>query len=180
MIEETGTPASTEETTEEETQVETSEETTETPEQESGESVEEYKARLQKAEELAENYKKRAEKAEKKAKETPQASDLSQQDIIFLAKTDIHEDDIPEVTEWARFKKISVKEAYEQLKPKLAVEAEHRKTEAATQTSSPRGVKPVSGEDILAKAEKTGEIPETEEGMRKLQEARLARFKKKE
>lgn len=143
----------------------------------SEESSEELKAKLAKAEELANNYKTRAEKAEAKAKEPkPKQDGLSTSDVIFLAKTDIHEDNLDEVIEWAKFKKIPVSEAYKQLKPKLDVEAEIRRTQQATQTKgSPRGANKVSGEELLSQAQRTGEVPDDAEGMQALFNARLRR-----
>lgn len=164
---------------EQEQVAQTSEEQVEvTPEETPEESVEELKARLAKAEELATNQRIRAEKAENKAKETkPKAQDgLSTSDVIFLAKTDIHEDNLGELIEWAKFKKIPVSEAYKQLKPKLDVEAEIRRTQQATITKgSPRGTSKVSGDDLLAQAQRTGEIPDDAEGMQALFNARLKR-----
>lgn len=165
---------------EQEQVVPTSEEQTETTEPQvetTEETPEELKERLAKAEELANNYKTRAEKAEAKAKETkPKQDGLSTSDVIFLAKTDIHEDNLDEVIEWAKFKKVPVSEAYKQLKPKLDVEAEIRRTQQATQTKgSPRGTNKVTGEELLAQAQRTGEIPDDAEGMQALFQARLKR-----
>ena len=97
-----------------------------------------------KAKELAENYKIRAEKAEKEAKkgggEPPKESpELSTKDVLFLAKADIHEDDMDEVLEWSKFKKISVSDAFKQLKPTLDVRSEERKSAQVTQTKGARG-----------------------------------------
>lgn len=176
MIDENGTPASPEEVEVEEVATEKVEE-----EQQEGESVEEYKARLTKAEELAENYKKRAEKAEKAAKsaKVPSQDGLAENDIIFLAKTDIHDDDIRDVVKWARNDGVSVKEAFNAYKPILDARKEERNTALATNTKgSARGTSKVSGEDILRKAQSTGEVPDTDEGMMKLAEARFMAGKK--
>lgn len=101
---------------------------------------------------------------------------LSVKDQAFLAKVDIHDDDFDEVLELAALKKISVREAHEFMKPILDQRTEERKTAAATQTGrSARGSAKTSGEDLLKQAEKTGEFPETDAGMRELAEARLAR-----
>lgn len=134
-----------------------------------------------KAQELADNYKVRAEKAEAKLKEgapltAKQEDGLSNKDILFLAKADIHEDDMDEVLDWAKFKKVAVSEAYKQMKDVLDVRTEQRKTAQATQTrGGARGASKVSGEDLLSKAEKTGEVPTTDEGMSELFLARQAR-----
>jgi hypothetical protein len=127
----------------------------------------------------------RAKKAEAELKaaraaqqEIPKGDDLTTADILYLAKADIHEDDMDELRDWAKFKNIGIKEAHNQLKPTFAVKNEQRKTASATNTG--RGVRATTkntGEDLLRRAEEKGEVPETEEGMRKLAEARLARKK---
>lgn len=157
------------------TSEETEEETTEEVETQEEEEEIDWKAEALKAKELAENQKRRAEKAEKLAKtakeekkETTFSGELSQTDLIYLAKSDINEEDIADVTDWAKFKGISIKEAHEQLKPTLSIKQEQRTTAAATETKSGRGVKPKTGEDYLEKARRTGEVPTDEIEMQKL------------
>jgi hypothetical protein len=107
-----------------------------------------------------------------------QTDGLSSKDVLFLAKVDVHADDIDDVLDWAKFKKVSVTEAYKQLKGVLDVKAEERKTAAVTQTKgSPRGTTKITSEDLLQKAELSGEVPDTAEGLRQLVQARLARRK---
>ena len=128
--------------------------------------------------ELANNYKVRAEKAEKESKEKvdTEKDGLTTKDVLFLSKSDIHPDNLDEVMEWAKFKKVSVQDAYGQLKPKLDVEAEQRRSAAATQTQAgQRGTAAVSGEELHALAQRTGEVPDNAEGMRALFKAKLAR-----
>ncbi len=162
-----------EETVDLDTTEETAEETTE-------ESVEDVKARLTKAEELAQNYKVRAEKAEKKAKETKvekvePVQGLSSKDTIALINAKVNEDDIEEVIEYAKFKKISVSEALKSsvIKASLTEREEQRNTANATSTGKSRGAAKVSGEALLAKAQKTGEIPDSDEGISALIAARM-------
>jgi uncharacterized protein Smg (DUF494 family) len=142
---------------------------------------------LTKAQELAKNQKIRAEKAEKEAKDakarlaelegkSADVSGLSNKDVIFIAKSDIHSDDLDEVLEWAKFKKVDVSEAYKQLKGQLDLKNEQRKTAQATQiTTGKRGNTKDSGEELLTRAERTGEVPETTEGMQALFRAKLAK-----
>jgi hypothetical protein len=173
MEEQNGIPTSTEteETTEESTESETQEETEENVD---------WQAEAKKAKELADNYKKRAEKAEKKAKEAPApVGNVSQSDILYLAKADIHEDDIGYVTEYAQKFGISIKEAHAQTSPILAQRKEERTTAQVTSTKSARGIKTRTGEDYLEKAEQTGEIPTDDKGMQALILARQSRFKRK-
>jgi len=161
--------------TQQETAAETAEETPKISEEEIAE--------LKKKAELAENYKKRAEKAEnenkefkKASKKAPSQDELTSRDVLYLAKADIHDDDLQEVLDWARFKGVTVADAHKQLKPSLDMRQQERLTQLATQAGrSMRGSNKTSGEDMLRKAEKTGEIPDTEDGLRALAEARLAR-----
>lgn len=122
---------------------------------------------LTKAQELAKNQKIRAEKAEKelkdlKAKQTTTEetqSNLSDKDLLFLARTDIHEDNLDELKDWARFKKIPMSEAYKQLKPKFDTDAEIRKSAEVTTTGSRRApTGKISDEAFLKKMQ--DEIPE--------------------
>lgn len=153
-------------TMEEETQVDsetlTGETETEVTTEESQDNEE-----LTKAQELAKNQKIRAEKAEKelkdlKAKQAPiqeERSGMSDKDLLFLARTDIHEDNLDELKDWAKFKKISMSEAYTQLKPKFDTDAEIRKSAEVTTTGSRRApTGKISDEAFLKKMQ--SEIPE--------------------
>lgn len=161
------------------------EETTETVEDTpEGESVEELKARLEterKSREETEAKNKqlfeRAKKAEEAAKTKTEASQdaLSNKDVIYLAKADIHPDDIDDVLKQARVQGIPVQAAHKFMMPILNERTEERKTATVTTIRSARGATKASGEDLLAKAEKTGEVPEDEAGMQELFRARLAR-----
>lgn len=170
MNEEMGTPTSTE----------TEETTTEEVVEESTEEAEEvdWKAEAEKAKELADNYKIRAEKAEKKAKTTvpSNTNTLSPKDYLALQQAGITADDFDEIQDFASYRKISVAEALQSstLKAILKERKEERNSSQAMNTKSPRGITKTSGDDLLRKAEKTGEIPDTDEGLKALQEARLA------
>lgn len=131
-----------------------------------------------KAKELAENYKIRAEKAEKEAKkgagDPPKTSpELSTKDVLYLAKADIHEDDMDEVLTFAKFKNISLSEAHKQYKPILDVRAEERKSAQATQTKGARGASKPTPEDLISRASK-GQLPEKDEDIEALAAARMA------
>lgn len=149
---------------EEELEVVAPEATEETAETETEtESVEDLKARLQKAEELANNYKIRSEKAEKKAKEAPahDAKEPSFKDAMYLAKADIHTDDVDEVLETARARNWSVKQAHEYLTPILETRAEHRKTAGSANKSNNVGRSPAKASDevLISRASK-GDLPD--------------------
>ena len=132
----------------------------------------------------AEDQESRAQKAEKKLKDDSSSEEegspkeLSQKDVIYLAKADIHDDDMDEVINYASANEKTVKEAHAYLKPILDVKQEERDTAEVTITKGgKRGVAPNKGSDLLAKAEKSGEVPEDEAGMTKLAEARFAKKK---
>lgn len=139
-----------------------------------------------KADASSQNFE-RAKKAEARLKEfekpevkvdAPKEEGLSSKDVIFLAKADIHEDDMDEVLDWARFKGVSVSEAHKQLKPSLDIKTEERNSALATETGKgARGGSKVDGASLLEKAESTGEVPDDDAGMTKLAEARMARLK---
>lgn len=121
-----------------------------------------------KAEELANNQKIRAEKAEGELKKfkpaetkTEDKNELSSKDTIALINAKVHEEDVDDVVEYAKFKKIPVAEALKSgiLKATLTEKAEFRKTADATNTRGAGKPAPkVTDADILKKAEK-GDIP---------------------
>ena len=127
----------------------------------------------------------RAKKAEAKLKKLEgerkdDTEGLSQKDVLYLAKANIHEDDMDEVVEWAKFKKVSVKDAHEQLKATLEVREEQRKTAQATQVrGGQRGNSKNTGEDLLRQAETSGKLPDDEADIKRMVEARIARIKNK-
>lgn len=128
--------------------------------------------------ELADNYKVRAEKAESKKKEEKPAEEpkvepgLSQKDMIIIAKSDVHEDDLDEVIDYAKYKDISVAEALKTgvITTLLQEKNEERETAQATQTKGGhKGSVKQSEESIIEKARKGQEVdPE------KVAEARMA------
>ena len=134
--------------------------------------------KAKKAQELADNYKIRAEKAEAAAKgaEPLAKGALSQNDVLYLAKAEIHEDDMAEVVDYAKLKKISVKDAHAFMKPILDVHAEERRTANATDTRrGARGSSQVSGADLLAQAERGEDVALDDEKANKIFQARLDR-----
>lgn len=146
----------------------------ETVEEEAPETDEEKEALKAKVAELESKNKQLFERTKKvEKKEVPK--DISNADILFLAKADIHEDDMDEVLDWAKFKKVSVKEAHAMLKDTLAVRDEQRRTQEATNTGSSRkGTNKIVPADILQKARTTGEVPDSDEAMTALFLARQA------
>lgn len=162
-----------------------------------GQEVDSLRKKAEEAEknkELANNYKIRAEKAEKFAKElkgTPKnpepepkahtESELSQKDLIALMKSDVPEEDVDTVIKWSKLNEVTLSEALksEEVKAILNVRSEQRKTADATNTQTTRRVdRGVTGEEILKKAYKN-QMPESEEDMDKLIEARFEAKKRK-
>lgn len=146
---------------EEETKVET--ETTENTAEVESETTEnsedtiDWKAKAEKAEELAKNYKIRAEKAEgvaKKAIPEPKTEGLNVTDVLYLSKAnDLHQDDVPEVLEYAKKMGVSVQKAHEHYKPILVVRMEERKTAEVSNAGGGRSsTKKTSEAELLANA----------------------------
>lgn len=127
-------------------------------------------ARMKKAEEEAREAK--AKLAQTSGKSDKTSGDLSQKDVIYLAKSDIHDDDMDEVLKYASKSGVSVKEAHEYLKPILAVKNEQRQTALAANTgSSKRGSGKTAPDILLAKARK-GELPTSDDDIERLIAAR--------
>lgn len=87
------------------------------------------------------DQKARAKKAEEDGKKNkPLEDSLSQSDLLAVAKADIHEDDMEEVIEFAKFKKIAIKDALknESLQVILKDRVEKRKSAEVAQ-AKPRG-----------------------------------------
>lgn len=141
------------------------------------ESIEDVKAKLAKAEEIATNQRIRAEKAEKAAKEGKDApsENLSTKDVLFLAKADIHQEDLGEVLDYAKSKKIDASEAYKYLKPILDVRSETRKTAEAANTGASRRSNAQLSDDVLVKNASEGKIPETDADIERLIAAKMKR-----
>ena len=148
-------------------------------------SLNSLKEEFVKSKELSENQKIRAEKAEEKLKEKEKEAQppkteegkLSQADLLYLAKADVHADDIDELVTIAKNAGKSVRETLQQgwVKSYLAEKQEERKTaEASVTKTKGMGRKSSSGEELLAKAEK-GELPDKPEDIDKLVDAQLAR-----
>ena len=147
------------------------------------EQIKALREKAAKAEELEKTNKQLFERAKKAEANKPKPADgLTPSDVLVLAKADVHQDDVSDLLEWAKFKKISVADALKSptMKTMLADNAEKRKTDEATNTNGgPRGGSKVSGDDLLRKAERTGEVPTTAEGMAALAKARQDRLRAK-
>mgnify|MGYP001331311329 CR=1 FL=1 len=104
--------------------------------------------------------KKLEKEGKQEKKETKTDGDLTPMDVIFLSKSPIASEDMPELLEYAKAMKLPVSEAYEKYKPILDVKEEKRKSAgAANTTATRRSVDKVSDEKLLADFSK-GEVPE--------------------
>lgn len=110
----------------------------------------------------------RAEKAEEKLKklspkEPSKDSGLSPEDALHLAKSDVHAEDLSEVVDFARFKKLDIKEALKHptLKSILRDKAEERRTAEATRTKGGAPNKSSSPDELINKA-KQGQVAESD------------------
>lgn len=109
---------------------------------------------------------------------TPEAKDgLSTKDTMALVNAKIHEDDIQEVLDYAKFKGISVSEALKNdvVRTTLKTREEQRQTAAATHTGKggrPGSAAP-SGKKLLEEAQSSGNLPDTDEGIQALVDARM-------
>lgn len=131
-----------------------------------------------KADDLEDKNKKLFERVKKAEARVPskELGDLTNKDVLFLSKVDVHEEDLDTVLDWAKFKKISVADAHKEMKTVLDVRAEQRRTAEATNTKgSPRGTSKVSGIDLLAQAQRGEAVEPTDENFEAIQQARLAR-----
>jgi len=155
---------------------ETTENTEETQEQSEELDVEALKKENETLKAQKEHWKK---KATSKTEEEPvQTGGLSINDTLYLAKADIHEEDISDVLTYAQKMGVSVKEAHAFYKPVLKERQEIRQTAIATQKGGGnRGSKTNTGDTLLRKAE-SGEFPD-EADIEKLTEARIAQRTKK-
>lgn len=154
----------------------------------SEETVESLNAKLSQERKARKDQQLRAEKAErllkekgkkKESKDSDSKSDLSSKDIIAITNAKIHEDDIDDVVDYAKFKKISVAEALKSpiLKQTLKAKAEERQTGDTTNTRKNRGgTAKKSGDALLDKASKTGELPGDDAGMDAVIDARHKRM----
>jgi len=137
---------------------------------------------LTKAQQLAQNYKIRAEKAEAlnksfKAQPKPeQKSDFSIKDIKALS--DVHDDDMDVVIEYAKFKGVSVAEAKKTpiIKNLLREKEEERATALASATGpAKRGASKASDDSLL---ERVASGTLTDEEMERAAKARIEQKRK--
>lgn len=140
------------------------------------ESIEDLKKKIQTLEHQKEHFKKKAEKVVDTKSEPTKSNELSTIDVIALSKSNIDTEDIEDVIEYAKFKKISVAEAIKSnvVKTILADKMEMRKVASATNTGSTRRNNALTDAQIISNADK-GNLPKDtdDEAIAKLARARL-------
>jgi len=142
-----------------------------------------WKAEADKHKKAYEDQKKRAEIAEAKGKtkvetkpvSAKEDSGLSIVDTIALTKSNIDADDIGEVIEYSRFKKISVSEALKSsaLKAILAEKNEKRTVAQASHSGTSRRSSSKLSDDSILNNAKNGILPESDEDFERLAELRM-------
>lgn len=140
-----------------------------------------WKAEALKEKERADNQKIRAEKAEQKAKTEKQGTEkapaISTTDFYALMTAQVAQEDIQEVQDYAAFKKISIADALKApaIKSILADRKEERNVAEATNSGRVRRQAQAPSSDAILSDASKGKLPETEEGLNRLAEARLER-----
>lgn len=114
------------------------------------------------AQKLAEELKKGNVVIEDKETKSDDKNQLSSIDTIAIMRANVHTDDIDEVVEYAKFKRISVPEALKStvIRGLLSEKEEFRKSEEVANTSSSRRVVNKVTPDALLKNLSKGEVPE--------------------
>lgn len=169
----------------EETVTDLDEEIQEDSDEDLREKISKLESEIAKRKQAEHNQKIRAEKAEKALKlgnvkeDKPTAHsnelNLSALDTIALMKANIEdEEDINEVIEYARFKKIPISQALKStvIRASLEEKAEHRKSALAMSTKSNRSSVQKPTEEILMSKAQKGEMPDSEDDIAKLYRAR--------
>lgn len=156
--------------TTEETVEETAQEQDTQEEELTSEQIAELKAKAARADELEEKNKRLFERAKK---QQVKQDGLSPKDTLYLAKTNIHEDDVDELVELSMKMGWDIRKAHEFMAPTLKERNEERTSAKATATGKVRpGVNDVPDTTVLNKASK-GNVPEDDEGMQRLIDAEL-------
>jgi hypothetical protein len=99
-----------------------------------------------------------------------QQNSLSQTDLYALMRNNVAEEDVQEVVDYAKLKRVSVSEALKSsiVKSIIQEKEEMRKTALATHTGvTKKGSAKTTDDQLVSKAQK-GEIPESEEEIQRL------------
>jgi len=103
-------------------------------------------------------------------------SELSNTDLYALIKNNVEEEDISEVVDYAKLKKVSIQEALKSnfVKTYLKEKAEERNVATASNTGTAKRSSAKTPDDVLLKnLQNKGELPESDDDMKRLIEAEL-------
>ena len=137
-----------------------------------------HKSKEDKKEELAELKKAKAE-VTPKGEQKPKGEETGKETTLTLKETkaliDVHDDDVEEILDYAKYKGITASDAKQtgHIKTYLSERAEERKTAEASNTGGgKRGTSKVSGATLLQKANDKGELPDSDADLDSLLEER--------
>lgn len=122
-----------------------------------------------------EHWKKKANTSKPEVPATQSEHAISFKDSFALAKANVEEDDIEEIADYAKMKKISITEALKTnfVKNLLSEKTEYKKSqEASTTTNAKRGTPKITDDVILENARK-GKLGDSEEDIKALFRARM-------
>lgn len=119
-------------------------------------------------------------KAKEKVREvvkTEPRNEMPQSDLIALMKADIHEDDIQEVVDYAKFKNIPVKDALSSstIKALLSEKTEKRKSAEVSNTGATRKSTAKMTDEALVSKFSKGEMPDSDEELTRLIEKQFGK-----
>lgn len=126
-------------------------------------SVDFWKKKAATAEAQKDHWRKKAQGTTESKKDTDADKDgLSSLDILALSRSNVHDEDIEDVVEYAKFKKISVADALKSntIKAVIAEKAEFRKTAEVTTTGAAKKTQSKVSEQALAENLSKGVVPE--------------------
>lgn len=108
-------------------------------------------------------------------KETHNEQTLSIKDSFALMKANVHEDDIEDIAEYAKFKKTSIAEVLKSgvVKSMLAEKEEFRKSQEASTTPNAKRATPKVTDDAILENARKGKLGESEEDIKALFKARM-------
>lgn len=139
--------------------------------------VEALKKEVQTLKAQKEHWKKKAEGTKPEPKTEIPSSVLKDEDVLYMAKADIHSEDLSLIREHMKNYNVDARAAHQFLKPILDIKAEERRTAQITQTKGGvRAVNKNTGEELLKRAEK-GEFPENPDDLDKMLEVKYEKRK---
>lgn len=116
------------------------------------------------------HWKKKATTPKQEVKATQTEQSLSIKDSFALAKANVEEDDIEEIADYAKLKKITISEALKTnfVKSLLNEKAEYKKSQEASTTPNVKRATPKITDDVILENARKGKLPESEDDIRAL------------